>query len=68
MADFTVIGFWSDTDQRFATHVMAANATEAETKCAEHHAGVAICGVIHGRHQCVDTKSELIYTAPYNSQ
>lgn len=66
MAVFTVIGFWPDTDQRFATHVKARNATEAEAKCAEHHACVTICGIIRGRHECVDTKSQLIHTAPHD--
>lgn len=66
MADFTVIGFWPDTAQRFATHVRAPNAIEAEIKCAEHHAGVTICGVIRGRHQCVDKESHLSCTSPYD--
>jgi len=66
MAIFTVIGFWSDTDQRFATHVTARNSTEAEAKCAEYHSGVTICGIVRGRHQCVDTKSQLIHSAPYD--
>ena len=66
MVDFTVIGFWSDTDQRFATHVTATSAIEAETKCADRNAGVTICAVIRGRHQCLDTNSELTYTAPYD--
>ena len=67
MSVFTVIGFWPDTDQRFATYVKAKNATEAEAKCAEHHVSVTICGIIRGRHECVDTKSQLIrHTAPHD--
>jgi hypothetical protein len=62
MSDFTVIGFWPDTDQRFATYVRAMNANEAEAKCARTHEGVTICGVLQGRHQCVDTKSHVTYT------
>ena len=66
MSVFTVIGFWPDTNQRFATYVKAASATEAEAKCADHHEGVAICGIVRGRHQCAETKSEMIYNAPYD--
>lgn len=66
MAIFTVIGFWPNTDQRFATHVKAKNVTEAEAKCAKRHAGVAVCGVISGRHVCVDTKSQLVHITPRN--
>lgn len=63
MAFFTVIGFWPDTEQRFATHIKAMNATEAETKCVKVHAGVAVCGVLCGRLACVDTSSQLVSTA-----
>lgn len=63
MAFFTVIGFWPDTEQRFATHIKAMNATEAENKCVKVHAGVAICGVLRGRLECVDTSSQLVSTA-----
>ena len=66
MSVFTVIGFWSDTDQRFATYVKAKNTTEAGAKCAEYHVDVTICGIIHGQHECVDTKSQLIHTATHN--
>lgn len=66
MVDFTVIGLWSDTDQRFATHVSAQNAKEAETKCVEQYAGVTICGIIRGRHECVDTKSQLVRVTLHN--
>jgi hypothetical protein len=66
MAVFTVIGFWPDTDQRFATHVEAKNVTEAEAKCVERYTGVAICGVISGQHECVDTKMQSIHVTPRN--
>jgi hypothetical protein len=66
MAVFTVIGFWPDTDQRFATHVKAKNVAEAEAKCAERYASVAICGVLSGQHVCVDTKSQLVHIAHRN--
>jgi len=63
MAFFTVIGFWPDTGQRFATHIKAMSALEAETRCVNVHAGVAICGVLRGRLECVDTSSQLVSTA-----
>ena len=63
MGFFTVIGFWPDTEQRFATHINALNAIEAETKCIKIHAGVTVCGVLRGRLSCVDTSSQLVSTA-----
>ncbi len=51
---FTIIGWWADTGQRFATHIKAATATEAEAICAGRHEGVIVCGVIRGRHECAD--------------
>jgi len=57
VAVFTVIGLWTDTDQRFATHIRAKNAVEAEATCSKHNEGVTICGVIKGRHECVDLES-----------
>ena len=62
MRDFTVIGFWPDTDQRFATHITAKNASEAETICTRRHKGVLVCGVIHGEHICADTDLPLVRT------
>ena len=52
---FTVIGYWPDTSQRFATCVEATNADEAEMTCLDQYAGVVVCGVVLGRHECVDT-------------
>ena len=66
MVVFTVIGLWPDTDQRFATHVSAQNAKEAEAKCAKQYAGVTICGIIRGRHACVDSKSQLVHATLYD--
>ena len=58
MADFTIIGYWSDNDQRFATHVRAKDASTAEIKCLDQHEGVVVCGVIRGRHMCLDSETE----------
>ena len=56
MLEFTIIGFWNDTLQRFAEHVKASDAGKAEEKCLEMHPGVSICGVIQGSHMCADFK------------
>jgi hypothetical protein len=53
--DFTVIGFWPDTMQRFASSFCAKNSNEAEEMCFRQYEGVAICGVLQGSHDCVDT-------------
>ena len=54
MKHFTIIGIWLDTGQRFATHVQAKSALEAEAICESRFAGVTICGVLRGRQCCVD--------------
>lgn len=53
--DFTVIGCWPDTMQRFAGSFSAKDPNEAEQMCFRRYEGVAICGVIQGAHDCVDT-------------
>jgi hypothetical protein len=52
---FTVIGFWPDTMQRFADSYMAMDSGEAEKMCLRLNDGVSVCGVIKGKHACVDT-------------
>lgn len=54
MPMFTLIGYWADTQQRFATHLNASGPAEAEEICLQRHRGVAICGVVRGRHICLD--------------
>lgn len=51
---FTVIGFWPDTMQRFASVFKAGNPGEAEEICLRRNDGVSVCGVIKGEHDCVD--------------
>ncbi|MDR1100720.1 MAG: DNA cytosine methyltransferase [Treponema sp.] len=51
---YTVIGYRSDSMQRFADHIEAANPQEAETVVLNKHNGVSICAVIEGWHQCAD--------------
>lgn len=60
MPVFTIVGLWTDTDQRFATHIQASNAVEAEAICSKHNEGVTVCGVIQGRHQCIDFEPHVI--------
>ena len=67
MAVFTVVGLWTDTDQRFATHIQAKNAVEAEAVCAKHNEGVTICGVIQGRHKCIDLEPHVINLSSQNN-
>jgi site-specific DNA-cytosine methylase len=59
---FTVIGYWANSMQRFADSVAAANAEDAEKIILDRHQGVSICGVIRGRHKCVD-----VYATVQNS-
>lgn len=58
-SSFTVIGFWPDTDQRFCDTFHAPTAAVAEDQCLQAHPGIAVCGVIAGRHACVDVSPYL---------
>jgi hypothetical protein len=55
MQDYTIIGYWPDTMQRFAEFERASNPVEAEKRVFEKHNGVSICAVMSGRHQCADS-------------
>jgi hypothetical protein len=52
---YTVIGYWTDTMQRFATSLSAASADDAERACLHLHPGVAVCGVLAGYHRSAET-------------
>ena len=54
MQDFTIIGFYEDTQQRFCEAVQAPDALRAEAVCQIDFPSVTICGVIAGRHHCLD--------------
>lgn len=54
MIAFTVVGYWSDSLQRFSAYVDAMNPEEAEEICMQQHPGVAICAVFTGRQVSVD--------------
>lgn len=52
--EYTIIGFYADTMQRFADTAIAANPEEAEQYILNKNCGVSICGIIEGLHHCVD--------------
>jgi hypothetical protein len=52
---YTLIGFYPDTKQRWASFCEAKNPNEAERMMAEEYPCAVICGVIEGNHKCVDT-------------
>jgi site-specific DNA-cytosine methylase len=52
--NYTVIGYWSDSMQRFTDYTEAVNPEEAAKAMLNKHNGVSICAVIEGWHQCVD--------------
>lgn len=56
MRDYTLIGFYADTYQRFAHSLEAADSDAAEVACLQEFPGVVICGVIAGEHATVDTQ------------
>lgn len=55
--EFTIIGFYSDSKQRFADSYMASCADMAEAMAEKEHDTLVVCGVIAGRHNCVDENS-----------
>ena len=55
MENYTVIGFWPDSLQRFATTISASSADDAELRCLTKHRGVLVCGVIKGKHEVLDS-------------
>ena len=61
MSDFTVIGFYPNTMQRFAESYRAPNPESAEKKCFRQYPEVAICGVVKGRHNCVDSATSVTF-------
>lgn len=63
MKAFTVVGYWMDSLQRFSTHVQAIGPDEAEDACIYKYPGVAVCAVLSGRRQCVET-AEYMRAAP----
>jgi len=55
---FTVIGFYSDTWQRYLTHVMAPTADRAEQIVLENHAETLlnVVGTIAGHHDAATSE------------
>ena len=54
MNDYTVIGYYPDTLQRFGEAYKASSPKNAEKRCLQKHPDVAICGVVKGQQNCVD--------------
>jgi site-specific DNA-cytosine methylase len=53
--NYTVIGFWPDSMQRFADYIKAETPEKAERLILDKHKGISICAVIKGKHQCIDS-------------
>lgn len=63
---YTVVGFYSDNDQRFGTSVRAKDPDDAESRVLKEIAAdednsgqLHICAVFEGDIQCVDTDGYL---------
>jgi hypothetical protein len=61
MHDYTVIGYYPDTLQRFGETYKASCPETAEKSCLLKHPDVAICGVVEGRLNCVDTSAYVAF-------
>jgi hypothetical protein len=59
---FTVVGFWPDTNQRFACSYQASDAGMAEALCGKAHPGIAIVAVFEGDLTPVDQTPTVTYT------
>jgi hypothetical protein len=56
MKTFTVIGYWPSSMQRFAEFIDADDPDSAEEMCVAQYPGIAVCGVLAGKHQCIDAR------------
>lgn len=56
---FTVIGFYTDTKQRFAGDYDAVSGDEAEQIAVEEHSTLVVCGVAAGEIKMVDSSPEV---------
>lgn len=63
MNDYTVIGFYPDTMQRFSETYRASSPESAERKCFRQYLEVAVCGVVKGQHNCVDSATYVAFKA-----
>jgi hypothetical protein len=54
MKMFTVVGFWTDTDQRYCSTVESTSAQAAELQCLAEHPALAVCCVLAGRQVPLD--------------
>ena len=62
MYEYTIIGYYADTMQRFTDMTTSANPEEAEQYILNKYSNVLVCGIIEGRHHCVDVH-EFVQTA-----
>lgn len=54
---YTVIGFYPDTNQRWASSYEATSAGSAERKARDEYPDVAIVATLLGDHQIIDCKT-----------
>jgi hypothetical protein len=59
MTIYTIVGYWLDSMERFSTYVESNCPDEAEETCIREHPGLAVCGVLLGTQECVDTTPEV---------
>jgi len=59
---YTVVGYWTGTMHRFADIVEAKDPEEAEEVTLRLRPGLAVCGVVEGKHPCADSW-ELVRTS-----
>ena len=57
--EYTVVGFWTDTDQRYVRHFMAGNPKEAEDKALNGRHDLAICGTFLGHLLVADKETHI---------
>ena len=55
---YTVIGFYPETGQRYAAPFHTETADEAEAKASEM--GVSVCGVIEGSHPTKESNTHVL--------
>ena len=48
---FTIVGFYGDTNQKYAGHHITETAEEAEKEAID--SGVTVCGIFEGSHNTV---------------
>lgn len=57
--EYTVIGFWKDTKQRFTETVEAPNAFMAETAIGARHPGITTVATLRGKQEVIDFETHI---------